>query len=367
MALCAFVVCIRADDIPPWRKVGLGSFLHMIDTNASHHLRILSEAQSKAFSPEQCESGAGVVAMSLWWSGLGATLNALGKSFCAAHSRGEVIWLKEERGTYITSWKNGWRWFYDEKFCPHPVTLNCFIQPLSPSCSNPSSSSHSSSELPLIPPRPPSLLSSRDCLSVFLPYFLRPSSRLQLFLFEEYDKYWSNFPDLTHSSRRNMIALHIRWGDKIIDNDLLPISAYMEKVIIAITANKLSSPIILLSSEDQFAIDMFISAASQQPILTERNTTILFYRYSRPYYQCGQNKSILASSRQSKVGRRIPYGCNALQLTTGSDSMILVSLANLFISSEAPTLICMIASNWCSLLEQLRVFFHRPGTVSYLL
>jgi hypothetical protein len=366
--------CVGSE-IPPWRRAGLGSFYHHDSLSTSRSLRILSAAQNASLSPAECvgitpNNNNRAVKLSLWWSGLGATLNRLAREFCTHHSRGSVVWMKEELGEYITSWPNGWRWFYDETFCPKPVTLHCFLLPLSTSCSKPLPPSPP-------PPPPPSFTSNRpplprlgakDCQRVFLPFFLRPSSRLQHYLHEEYDKYWAKLHNLTRHSRRNMISLHIRWGDKVIDTDLLPISAYMDKVVHAVVEHNIASPIILLSSEDQYAIDMFQEAAAHNTTLTQRNASILVYNYSRPYYQCGKmNKTELSSLRHARVGKAVPYGCNHLSMTTGSDSMILVSLLNLFISAEAPILICMHASNWCGLMEQMRVFFNQPGTIGYLL
>jgi hypothetical protein len=61
--------------------------------------------------------------------------------------------------------------------------------------------------------------------------------------------------------REHQISVHIRWGDKIADSNLHPISAYVNAVEQIIERHSIENPQILVTSETQFAIDSFKAAA----------------------------------------------------------------------------------------------------------
>ena len=132
----------------------------------------------------------------------------------------------------------------------------------------------------------------------------------------------------------DMITVHIRWGDKFWEMDLVPIEQYIDAVHEILRkrgAEENSVANIYLACEDPKAVDAFLKAAPNSwNIYVDRTFTELTpYRPSR-----GNRASWVARNTKGRAG--------------------LLALGSLIVALEADDFVLTTSSNWSRLMDYLR-------------
>jgi len=147
------------------------------------------------------------------------------------------------------------------------------------------------------------------------------------------------FADTGGVAPRDLVTVHLRWGDKFWEMDLAPISEYMEavsRILVDRTGgggqgNNNSTANIYLATEDPKAAAEFLAAVpSGWTVYTDR--TVAELGAFRP--PKGNRASWTARNTQGRAG--------------------LVALASLLVALEADAFVLTTASNWSRLMNQLR-------------
>jgi hypothetical protein len=221
-----------------------------------------------------------------------------------------------------------------------------------------------------------------------LAYIVRPNARLQKWLLQQYISYWHSpiASAAANRPRESLIAVHIRWGDKLVETELSPVTNYLDKVLEIAQRFRITNPVVLLSSEDGSAIELFQDAVQQHPM------SVLVYNYYRPSMNCGSinvrdalgangtgtkrvwDRSGAYGTRYKRM-RKSLYKNTTMCMSTlelkevsrnHSESLTLISILNLFLALETSHIVCSERSNWCALLEDLASVLRRnPRTVVY--
>jgi len=232
-----------------------------------------------------------------------------------------------------------------------------------------------------------------------LAHIMRPNARTQHWLLQEYDAFWNSASIATRDSpRASFISVHIRWGDKLVEQALIPVSRYLDKVFHIARVSGIARPVVLLSSEDGNAVDLFREAVQEHP--DGSRVSVLVYQYHRLKMNCGginvrkalgvhgtgtdkvfdrtgsyqeRYRRVLAhdpgGDRRGEYTRSSANGttCSSIlglrHLSRGhSESLALISLLNLFLALESTHIVCNSRSNWCALLHALAgTLSHKPA------
>ena len=208
-----------------------------------------------------------------------------------------------------------------------------------------------------------------------LGFLLRPNERFAMWLLREYARFWTSAGVEPGVLTRNaLIAVHIRWGDKVVENALTPAPIYLEHVLRIAQFRQIEQPVVFLSSEDGTAITLFKRAVQEHP--NASRVTVLAYDYKRPSMNCGGFNATEALGKTSALGVKVDttreymqrYGKmfndsqSACASTTAlrniaysqSESLTKVSMLNLYMALEARHIICHAHSNWCKLMTELK-------------
>ena len=86
--------------------------------------------------------------------------------------------------------------------------------------------------------------------------------------------------------RTSLLAVHIRWGDKIIESELVPAATYLREVLALVRKHAIRRPVVFLSSEDAAAIGAFENAVALSSEAARLEITVISYKYARPAYTC---------------------------------------------------------------------------------
>ena len=213
-----------------------------------------------------------------------------------------------------------------------------------------------------------------------LPYLMRPNRRLSSWLAQQYLEFWNAHRDLGVVSHDQLISVHIRWSDKLVDGDLHPVSTYLQYVLSIASRWNILRPVVFLSSEDGMAIKLFQEAVAASP--NASHVRVIKYDYHRMTMNCGGldiAKSLGAhgSGLQKERAGSILRGNNShltykarMDLLQGhgtcghpsdirdfaqghSEDLTLISLLNLYLALECRHIICLTSSNWCWMLRYL--------------
>ena len=320
-------------------------------------------AARRAQNPPSCSSSS-VSLISLGTSGLGSCLHKLSLNVRAAWNESSVAVV------YNDVVGNGWLWTRDVPECQHGGRdrgFECLFEPVSRPCTRYARKHANASNVV----RRPSRTGEGFDLAA-LRWVTRPNAWFRSWLAARYAEFWAAVQrrEQVPISRGSLISVHIRWGDKLVESDLKPVSAYMQRVLRIVRErqrrNHTRRPaLVFLSSEDGSAIEMFEEAARQQS-----EFRVIKVAYERPRLSCGgiDVKQLLGpqgtgaqrargdtySERWANV-----YGqgasCPSLLSHARNQSvpLVLMSMLNLYLALEAGDLVCSRASNWCRLLHEL--------------
>eukprot|EP00966_Prymnesium_polylepis_P220541 5101674-Prymnesium_polylepis.2 len=78
-----------------------------------------------------------------------------------------------------------------------------------------------------------------------------------------YAAFW-NRPGRASTPRKSLLAVHIRWGDKGIEANLLPAATYIAAVERLVRVHGLRAPTVFLDSEDANAIEVCVGSPSRR-------------------------------------------------------------------------------------------------------
>ena len=307
-----------------------------------------------------------VVPAPLRGQGLGSTLHVWSQHLRNAWGAGRVAVLSSD------VMQSGWQWAEGVPGCNQSRGFECLFLPLSsPACVR------LAREHPRAPavvwesegsPRRPSSQQWPLDLEA-LRYLLRPSPWFRSWLSARYAEFWGGVAAGDESGRRidreSLISVHIRWGDKMIEAGLKPVSTYVESVLRVVTEQRIANPLVFLSSEDGSAVELFEQAAGRYGL------RIVSFAYDRPRMNCGGINLTSTLGLQGKgVEQFRPPGASYLErwkqthhkgvcphlLNYAREHDVPlgpISLLNLFLALESKYVVCDTASNWCRLLHEL--------------
>lgn len=235
-----------------------------------------------------------------------------------------------------------------------------------------------------------------QCVALTQRYLMRPNARLADWLHSEYLRFWL---DAGQPFQSQLISVHIRWGEKLIDGDLHPVSRYLDEVLKVVERHNIINPVVFLSSEDGSAIRLFEDAVIHDP--RSAHIRVLSYNYTRLEMNCGgvnvsQNLGRSGSGLQgisvsswasNRTAHYMPYRdrlrflishgqcagdvpASSFRNRTGrsdgtlerlrtlsrskhGQDLTMISLLNLYLALESSHIICLTASNWCWMLQRL--------------
>ncbi len=211
-----------------------------------------------------------------------------------------------------------------------------------------------------------------------LRYFMRPNARLTAWLFREYVRFWSAV--VAPTSREQLISVHIRWSDKIVEGDLHSVAEYLRRVLHIVARKRIEHPVVFLSSEDGSAITLFEEAVANEP--RAAHIRVIKVNYHRMSMNCGGmnvsealgaggsgldadrfHRQLANGSMPNHRGRQhnVVSRGNCATLETLRDSqqqqhaedLTLISFLNLYLALESRHVVCLTASNWCWLLQRM--------------
>lgn len=210
-----------------------------------------------------------------------------------------------------------WRWADDVAECRGKRGYECVLEPLvtcaphagSASCAKP-------------------VHAAARTTAAQLQRLVRPNAFLRSWLRGRYAAFWAGSgAAAAASARRALIAVHVRWGDKLIEDRLVPIRSFLDAVLSTIrqhrrqghggrrrataaaegrhrrpprppvgpphlrrpscrVACRLVAPVVFLSSEDARAVELFHAAANASAAARAARVAVVSYPYSRPRYNC---------------------------------------------------------------------------------
>uniref|UniRef100_A0A7S0IY40 Uncharacterized protein n=1 Tax=Calcidiscus leptoporus TaxID=127549 RepID=A0A7S0IY40_9EUKA len=247
------------------------------------------------------------------------------------------------------------------------------------SCPQPGDGAPSDSALRRICPRVQHL-QRRGSYRLSMQHVARPSAFFRAWLGAQYAAFWTGEGRLVLKrglERASLLAVHIRWGDKIIEAELVPAEAYLRAVLALVRKHAISRPVVFVSSEDAAAIQAFESAVAHSSEAAAHHLELISHRYVRPSYGCGQagktraellagmeNPSWTQRAARFNWGhlrsRNSSKGCLSIGESMrhvrkhNSQPLGFLAMLNLYLSLEAAHVVCGPASsNWCTLLRTL--------------
>lgn len=326
--------------------------------------------------PEDC-SQAKFLTMLHWPSGLGALLHFLGRALGLAMHLGRVLVLSVEDYNPKPG-EPGMPW-YDGQLCPERVSWECWFQPLSGCTEGPSS------DTLVIQPEHLGRFRAGNFSRHYAPEVFWELLRKCSGLKRELEFHWWHAQSIAYIVRFNAgtrrlldslrdkllhvrsrgshrqqklrslppgtVAMHVRHGDKAVEMPLLPFARYLRE------ARRLAAGdryVRVLGPEFADGDEAFVYP---QSFFASRT---MFVSTEDPHVIEEAAALAEAPRRESwdvifTVENRTNAGVAAMRRERGNGRATLESLLNLELALEADAWVCTLLSNWCQLIDELRM------------
>lgn len=142
---------------------------------------------------------------------------------------------------------------------------------------------------------------------------------------------------------KNLITVHIRWGDKADEMKLLPITDYVEGVERILTQRRQSEILPLSSTDDDDDVNIFLATEDPHALQEFLEAAPSTWKiYIDQYF------------REMLSHRRSSYNGSPLMSQDLKGRPGLVALGSLLVAMEANDFVLTTASNWSRLMNELR-------------